>query len=129
MRNLLITFEETGTACVIDIDKSQSPSTMAALERVLPARISFNTWGEELYSDPLPLEVKEENAREIVPLGAAAVWPPGSTLCLFFGKTPISMSNKIRPASPVNIIGQLEPWPKDLIRRLGKTPVATVRIE
>jgi hypothetical protein len=29
-------------------------------------------------------------------------------MCLFFGKTPISRNDEIRPASPVNIIGKVE---------------------
>jgi hypothetical protein len=28
-------------------------------------------------------------------------------LCLFFGPTPISKGNEIRPASPVNIVGKI----------------------
>jgi hypothetical protein len=29
-------------------------------------------------------------------------------MCIFFGKTPISRGDEIKPASPVNIIGKVE---------------------
>ena len=41
-------------------------------------------------------------------MGALAYWPPGQAICLFFGPTPMSQSEDIRPASAVNVIGQIE---------------------
>jgi len=49
-----------------------------------------------------------EDAKELVSLGDIGYWPPGKAMCLFFGKTPISRGDEIRPASPVNIIGKVE---------------------
>ena len=37
-----------------------------------------------------------------------AYWPPGQAICLFFGPTPMSVGDEIRPASPVNVVGSLE---------------------
>jgi len=129
MEQLIVLFEDIGTACQVTLDDTQSPNTVAALKKVLPIRVAFNPWGKELYSNPLPIRFKEEGAHGSVPLGAAAIWPPGSALCLFLGKTPIGAENEIRPASPVNIIGRVvEPWPEDLIKNLGMTSMAMVRI-
>ena len=50
----------------------------------------------------------DEWAKETVELGDIAFWPPGNALCLFFGSTPISASNEIRPASATNIMGKLK---------------------
>lgn len=41
-------------------------------------------------------------------MGAVAYWPPGSALCLFFGRTPASVGDEIRPASAVNALGAIE---------------------
>ena len=36
-----------------------------------------------------------------------AYWPQGNALCLFYGPTPISNGNEIKPYSPVNVIGRI----------------------
>ena len=41
-------------------------------------------------------------------MGDVGYWPPGQALCLFFGPTPASHDDEIRPASPVNVIGRIE---------------------
>ena len=40
-------------------------------------------------------------------IGELAFWPPGKAICIFFGKTPISESNKPKAASPVNVFGKI----------------------
>ncbi|MFO7945595.1 MAG: cyclophilin-like family protein, partial [Armatimonadota bacterium] len=32
----------------------------------------------------------------------------GSALCIFFGPTPMSSGDEIRPASPVNVFGKID---------------------
>ena len=41
-------------------------------------------------------------------MGALAYWPPGQAIFLFFRPTPMSQGEDIRPASAVNVIGQIE---------------------
>jgi hypothetical protein len=41
-------------------------------------------------------------------MGAVAYWPPDPSLCLFFGPTPASHGDEIRPSSPVNIVASIE---------------------
>ena len=41
-------------------------------------------------------------------MGDLAFWPPGSALCLFFGPTPASRGDEIRPSSPVTVVGRIE---------------------
>ena len=58
----------------------------------------------------------EEDAREVVEYGDVGYWPPGQALCLFFGPTPASRGDEIRPASPVNVVGRMEGDPSVLKR-------------
>ena len=73
----------------------------------LPIEASGNTWGDEIYFRT-PISAEEDNAREVVEMGDVAYWPPGQALCLFFGPTPASQGDEIRPASAVNVLGRIE---------------------
>ena len=81
--------------------------TSGKVFEALPIASTVNTWGDEIYFT-IPVDAKPEDAKELVSLGDIAYWPPGKAMCLFFGKTPISKGDEIRPASPVNIIGKVE---------------------
>ena len=81
--------------------------TAAKVFEALPITSTVNTWGDEIYFT-IPVDAKSEDAKELVSLGDIAYWPPGKAMCIFFGKTPISRGDEIRPASPVNIIGKVE---------------------
>jgi hypothetical protein len=73
----------------------------------LPVEASGSTWGDEIYFRT-GIQAEEENAREVVDMGDVGYWPPGQALCLFFGPTPASRGDEIRPASPVNVVGKLD---------------------
>ena len=73
----------------------------------LPIEASGSTWGDEIYFRT-PISAEEDNAREVVDMGDVAYWPPGQALCLFFGPTPASQGDEIRPASAVNVLGRIE---------------------
>jgi len=45
------------------------------------------------------VEAELENGQEVVELGDLGYWPPGQAFCLFFGPTPASQGDEIRPAS------------------------------
>ena len=81
--------------------------TAAKVFEALPITSTVNTWGDEIYFT-IPVDAESEDAKELVSLGDIAYWPPGKAMCIFFGKTPISRGDEIRPASPVNIIGKVE---------------------
>jgi hypothetical protein len=81
--------------------------TAAKVFEALPITSTVNTWGDEIYFT-IPVTAGAEDAKELVSLGDIAYWPPGKAMCIFFGKTPISRGDEIRPASPVNIIGKIE---------------------
>jgi hypothetical protein len=81
--------------------------TATKVFEALPITSTVNTWGDEIYFT-IPVRAGPEDAQELVNLGDIGYWPPGKAMCLFFGKTPISRNDEIRPASPVNIIGKVE---------------------
>jgi len=73
----------------------------------LPLESSCNLWGDEIYFT-IPLSHSlEKDACDIVEKGDLGYWPDGPAFCIFFGPTPISNGNKIRPASAVNVFGKI----------------------
>ena len=83
-------------------------STADALWDALPLEASANTWGDEIYFRVAVQVDEEDEASDVVNMGALAYWPPGQALCLFFGRTPASRGDEIRAASAVNVIGSIE---------------------
>jgi hypothetical protein len=79
-----------------------------AIAESLPLDTSFNTWGEEFYFEiPVSSEL-DDTATSDVEVGTLGYWPPGRALAIFFGRTPMSTSDKPVPASDVNLVGTLE---------------------
>ncbi|MFC1908054.1 cyclophilin-like fold protein [Chloroflexota bacterium] len=74
--------------------------------QALPIKSTVQTWGNEVYF-AIPLTLTQENAREVVEVGELGYWPLGKAFCIFFGSTPVSRGNEIRPASPVNVFGRV----------------------
>jgi hypothetical protein len=104
-----ISSDKTGPVEAVMTD--ENPETAKAIIEALPIEARANTWGDEIYFS-IPVDIKSENSKEIVDLGDLAYWPPGNAFCIFFGKTPASRGNEIRPASAVNVFGKIEGDPK-----------------
>ncbi|SRR2546426_12422201 len=81
-------------------------ATAGAVWAALPLAVPGDTWGDEIYFG-IPVKVKPESPRETVEVGDLGYWPPGAAFCIFFGPTPASRGNEIRPASPVDVIGRI----------------------
>ena len=77
----------------------------------LPIESDFSTWGDEIYFS-IPVKMGPENSKDIVELGEIAYWPPGNAFCIFYGATPGSTEDEIRPASAVNPLGWIKGDPK-----------------
>jgi len=106
-RSIRITAGQVSVTAVLH----QTP-TADSIWRVLPIEGRANTWGDEIYfSIPVKAEL-EKNAKDVVESGDLGYWPPGTAFCIFFGPTPASRGNEIRPASAVNIVGKVQGDPK-----------------
>jgi hypothetical protein len=73
----------------------------------LPIEGVANTWGDEIYFDIPVVADQEVDARAQVEVGELGYWPVGHAFCIFFGRTPASVDDKPRAASPVNILGRV----------------------
>jgi hypothetical protein len=83
-----------------------STSTARAIWEALPIKGPVNLWGDEIYFS-IPLHLKSETGQEVVGMGDLGYWPDGNAFCIFFGPTPVSQRDEIRPASPVTVFGKI----------------------
>ena len=81
--------------------------TARAIWDALPIEAAAQTWGDEIYFK-IPVALAEDDAREVVERGDLGYWPPGQAFCIFFGRTPASRGDEIRPASAVNVFGRID---------------------
>jgi hypothetical protein len=104
-------------------------TTAAAVWDALPLDVPGETWGDEIYfSTALVAPSNAGQGVETVSMGAIGYWPPGQALCLFFGPTPMSRGDEIRPASAVHLIGMLEGDPK-VLKKVAAGASIAVEIE
>ena len=86
-------------------------ATAQAIWDALPITARGNTWGDEIYFS-IPVKLGTEKGQEVVQLGDLGYWAPGTAFCIFFGPTPASRGDEIRPASPVTVFGRIEGDPR-----------------
>ena len=81
-------------------------TTAQAIWEILPIEGRANLWGEEIYFS-IPLSLELETGQELVNIGELGYWPQGNAFCIFFGPTPVSQGDEIRPASQVTVFGKI----------------------
>ena len=80
--------------------------TARAIWEALPIEGRANTWGDEIYFS-IPVRLETEKGQATVEFGDLGYWAPGTAFCIFFGPTPMSHGDEIRPASPVTVFGRV----------------------
>jgi hypothetical protein len=81
--------------------------TGIAIHAALPLEAAAQTWGDEIYFR-IPVQQRlDDTAVELVAAGDLGYWPTGRAFCIFFGPTPASRGDEIRPASAVNLVGKV----------------------
>jgi len=81
-------------------------ATAQAIWDALPIRAQASTWGDEVYFE-IPVRMGTEKGQAVVDMGDIGYWAPGRAFCIFFGLTPASRGEEIRPASPVTVVGRV----------------------
>ncbi len=109
----------------VEAELNDSLTALAILD-TLPFESDFNVWGDEIYFS-IPVDIGLENGKEIVELGELGYWPPGNAFCIFYGATPGSSEEEIRPASPINPVGRITSDPKVLVKLAARA--RKIRIE
>lgn len=100
-KKIKIVFDEKEIAAELN-----DSETAQRIWDALPLKSVGSLWGEEIYFN-IPVKYKAEDPKEIVNVGDLAYWPEGACFCIFWGPTPISVPDEIRPASGVNIVGKV----------------------
>lgn len=91
---------------VVTAELNDTP-TAEAIAAALPFETTAQTWGDEVW---FPIPVVQElahDAANLVNVGDLGYWPRGKAFCIFFGPTPASRGDEVRPASAVNVIGKV----------------------
>jgi len=111
------------TAGAVQLDaRLNDTETAKAVWEALPITAPAGAWGDEIYFR-IPVTMDLEEGREVVELGDLGYWPPGQAFCIFFGPTPASRGEEIRPASAVTVIGKVHGDVVALRQVQGGTPV------
>jgi uncharacterized protein len=87
------------------VDKN--PKTCKAIWDNLPLELDLSRWGEELYGD-ITVSIDPENTQVECEVGDIGYWLSGSGFCIFFGRTPVSTSDKPKAASDINVFAHIE---------------------
>jgi len=122
-KRIKIITEATGEV-LAELLEEKNSKTVREIWNNLPFKARANTWGDEIYFS-IPVHLDLENSQEVVELGDLGYWPPGHAFCIFFGRTPASMGDEIRPASPVNVFGKILGDPK-VFRKVKSGDTVTV---
>ena len=86
----------------LNLNNSQTTLKLAKLSSF---KAQINTLGEEIYFETTNLGIKpEKNARDIVTFGEVAYWCEENSIVIGFEKTPVSIENKIKLVSKVNVL-------------------------
>jgi hypothetical protein len=122
-RRIVITAGEVSATA--DLNNTQ---TAQAIWDALPIKGRANTWGDEIYFS-IPVRLGLEQGQEVVEMGDLGYWPPGTAFCIFFGLTPASSGDEIRPASPVTVLGRILGDPTIFKGVASGTPILIERSE
>ena len=101
-RRIRITIGDVSVPAILN-----DSATAGRIWDALPIENTGSHWGDEIYFT-IPVNAPEENSQEVVECGDLGYWPPGSAFCIFYGRTPASQGDEIRPASAVNVVGRVD---------------------
>lgn len=103
-------------------------TTAQQIWAALPFEVAGSRWGDEIYF-AIPIEAGTERGQEVVEAGDLGYWEPGSAFCIFWGPTPTSHGDEIRPYSPVTVFGRLAGDPQTFAPFASGTTVRVSRAD
>ncbi|MFH1239490.1 MAG: cyclophilin-like fold protein [bacterium] len=92
----------------------------------LPIKASIDKWGDEIYF-PIPVKAEIDTPRDVVEKGDLGYWPEGHCFCIFYGLTPVSTKDQIKPASSVEIVGKISGDPEQFKKVGNRKPIILER--
>ncbi len=102
---------------ILDAELNDSPTSKSIIKK-LPLKFGGDYWGDELYGSIGVSDDEAEDAVEVIEQpGTLGYWPVGDAFCIFWGPTPLSQGDEIRPASAINVIGLVTRGLEDLIEQ------------
>ncbi len=125
LKTIKVIFNGVGSV-LVEVKEDWNPKTAKRIMESLPLTGRAMRWGDEVYFE-VGLNIEEENTRVDMEVGDVAFWPPGNAICLFFGRTPVSVSDKPRAYSPVNPFGVIVEG-IDVLRRVKGGERVTVTL-
>ena len=122
-KKILITIGEIKAEAELNDSK-----TAELIYQALPIEGNGSFWGDEIYFS-IPVDAEAENPKEVVEMGDLGYWTAGNAFCIFYGPTPASMGDEIRPASGVNVFGRITGDPKVFKSASLSNPVKVKAVE
>ena len=105
--------------------KSIASPAVRIIDQALPIISKVKVWGDEIYFN-INIHAPVQLATADVEVGDIAYWPEGQCLCIFFGRTPMSIDDKPVPASEVVILGTIDNLNPEALRAVG--PGSSIRV-
>lgn len=113
MRKISIEINDIKLAATISNTK-----TAMAIYDSLPIKGTLQRWGDEIMVE-FPVQINEDgNTTRKVEIGDIAYSANDASLCLFFGRTPLSTGKKPVAQNLVNVIGKIEGNP-DILKTIN----------
>lgn len=125
--------EETGVGpeLVVQVGEYQGLARLkntgpaSALLCGLPVTSRVRLWGGEVFF-PIQLDIEPSDLRREVELGDICYWSAARSLCIFLGATPLSRAGRIKPLTPVEVLGRVSD-PEALMSRIEAGMQITLR--
>jgi len=100
-----------------------------ALLKALPLTIGMTRWGDgEFYGEIGVKILAEGDRREFFERGEVTLWPDGNAFCIFFDKTPVSIDDRPRGASPCIPLGKITKGDLSAFKSMGADRFSSVEL-
>jgi hypothetical protein len=107
---MVIVFKAKNIGFYVQFNETPTANDMI---KGLPVEGVVSKWGDEIYFKT-GINASGDGRTTDINVGDVAYWPEGQCLCIFYGPTQASTTDKPVPASPVIIVGKTMASPDEL---------------